>query len=390
MRIFCITHDIDGGGAAKSLFLYCREWCKLGCSLTLLSTEPLNPGKNRAKAYRELGIPVHNLRLPLLPVSYISAPFNPFKQFVKAGVFAANFFRVRQIFQAVSPDVILYNSYAAMSAGLFLKGPAVVHIRDVIDYRSLFATMVSRYIRSRVCGAIAIGDREAEQARDMGLHAEVIYNFPDTTPLKSPWPEAPPYRVAVVGQITQAKGQAEFVNACIAAKTRLREKKIHVTVYGGEPREAPKGPAAALRLEVQQAECSDIVDIYGWTDDVEAALNRSHLLVRPDISGSPWGRDIIEAMSLGRPVLSTGSRDIFVKPNNGKLVPLEPVETVAGRLVDAMISMADTTRLQQLGENAFHFAHEHFDPAENAKAALRILQEAAAMRKHTRAPSVEK
>ncbi len=54
----------------------------------------------------------------------------------------------------------------------------------------------------------------------------------------------------------------------------------------------------------------DIIVLHDWTDNVEEAVRSVHCIVRPDPTGSPWGRDIIEAMSMGRPVIAAGTEEI--------------------------------------------------------------------------------
>lgn len=49
---------------------------------------------------------------------------------------------------------------------------------------------------------------------------------------------------------------------------------------------------------IEHNSLGDIIFIHDWTDNVEEAVRSVLCIVRPDPTGSPWGRDIIEAMSM--------------------------------------------------------------------------------------------
>ena len=90
-----------------------------------------------------------------------------------------------------------------------------------------------------------------------------------------------------------------------------------------------------------------------------------HCIIRPDETGQPWGRDIIEAMSIGRPVLATGTEGQFIhEAENGWLVPPGNAPALA-KAITALTRSAPL--LGRMAKNAFAFAQEHFDPECNAK-----------------------
>ena len=55
------------------------------------------------------------------------------------------------------------------------------------------------------------------------------------------------------------------------------------------------------------------VRILSFTFDIYRELMSFDIYVRPDLSGNPWGRDIIEAMALKKPVVATGNSEFFIK-----------------------------------------------------------------------------
>lgn len=72
----------------------------------------------------------------------------------------------------------------------------------------------------------------------------------------------------------------------------------------------------------------------GYQTNPEALLAECDALIRPSREQNPWGRDVIEALVHGKPVIATGTYQGFVEDGvNGFLWPaFDPVE-MAGRLV---------------------------------------------------------
>jgi glycosyltransferase involved in cell wall biosynthesis len=66
----------------------------------------------------------------------------------------------------------------------------------------------------------------------------------------------------------------------------------------------------------------------------ESVLVAADLLVRPSREGHPWGREVIEAMAAGKPVLATGRWDGYVRPGeNGFLYDNFDPEDMANDLI---------------------------------------------------------
>ena len=158
-----------------------------------------------------------------------------------------------------------------------------------------------------------------------------------------------------------------LVVAAAAVGRELREAGARIRVFGT----GSKDYHGMLAQFVEERGIGDIVRLEGWVNDVEQTMREIHCVVRPDLSGSPWGRDIVEAMSLGRPVLATGTQDVFVKPGKtGWLVPPDQPEALA-RMLRTLCE--DPELLRQAGSEAFDFAVRHFDPETNARRIEAVL-----------------
>lgn len=150
-------------------------------------------------------------------------------------------------------------------------------------------------------------------------------------------------QLVCVGRLCEQKGQLLLLEA--AARLRdMGEDFTLVLVGDGEMR--PEVDAAITEHELQ-----DVVAVTGWApgDAVRDYINESRILVLPSFAeGLPVV--IMEALALGRPVLSTYVAGIpeLVEPDaSGWLVPPGSVDP----LVQAMLTVlrASPQRLEELG-----------------------------------------
>lgn len=368
MKVLFCTHDIDSGGSARSLSILLEHLAK-SHTISILSLIPPNPRKKLAPRYRELGIPLAVFPWGWLPVSYSNCLVNAGAQRARCAQLREFIPQVRQLAQDV--DCICFNSYPAASlAGIFpVSIPKFLIARDVMVEDEPDFTRTGRFLRGQIKKAVAIGPVESAQLATFGIAHSIVYNSSPKTPQRLPMPPVTPLCFGVFTQFTPSKGLDILALAVERAAADLRRRNAVIHVYGGD-RENPNPVTVAIRNFIIQNRLDDILRLEGWTDDVEASMRNVHCVIRPDLTGSPWGRDVLEAMSLGRPVLATGSVDVFVKEGKtGWLVP--PGDAVAlAKAIGALSS--SPSLLQQMGKQAHAFAIEHFDPVVNSQ---RIEQE---------------
>jgi len=189
-----------------------------------------------------------------------------------------------------------------------------------------------------------------------------------------------PINYGVFGQLYPQKGQFLLVEAVAERANEFRRRNIQIHIYGGKletSKTCRKVDNKAYYLNILQDRIAllgikDLVIIHGWVDDVEKEMRSVELVIRPDLSGSPWGRDIIEAMSLGKAILATGDEDVFVKNGvNGRLIPPNNKELLG----KAMIELADVDTLKRMGKKSLDFARQNFDPVVNTRKVVSIITE---------------
>ena len=103
------------------------------------------------------------------------------------------------------------------------------------------------------------------------------------------------------------------------------------------------------------------VEYLGSTSDVRPFLARAHVCVLPSYYGEGVPRSVLEAMAMGRAVLTTdvpGCRETVEGGRNGLLVP--PRDAAA--LTEGMLWMlAEPERLESMGRESRAIAEDLFD-----------------------------
>ena len=378
MRILSVTNDIDSGGAAKSLFLLAGSLAGLGHDVRIVSiSQPSRTGR-RVEALAEMGVAVDFVRIPYYPMSLAACPIPFWKNVGRAASRLGEFRRIRRLVEDFRPDVVHYNSYTTLLAALPLSGwPAVLHCREILLEDAPLLPLTRPLVRSRVRQAVAISEAEGEQARRvLGLDATVVFNpaiLPEA-PAPMPDPGEDGLIFGMFSHVSPTKGHRLCIEACGLVADELRRAGVRVRLFGGRI-----GIHDELYLSMEksifEAGIDDIVSFQGFAVDPEKEMRAAHLILRPDLTGHPWGRDIIEAMSQGRPVLAAGTSEVFIKPGEtGELVPAGDARAFARALAE----LADFKRLKRMGENAHRFAAANFDPETHARRVLAVLELAAA------------
>ena len=73
----------------------------------------------------------------------------------------------------------------------------------------------------------------------------------------------------------------------------------------------------------------------GWSDDVRPVLHRSMVVVLPSYYGEGIPRSLVEALAVGRPVITTdmpGCRETVIEGENGFMVPLRDPDALANAM----------------------------------------------------------
>ncbi|MFN7949259.1 MAG: glycosyltransferase [Blastocatellia bacterium] len=252
--------------------------------------------------------------------------------------------------------VHLNNSLAGNLEGILAaklqRVKCVQHLRGY-EYNSLESRLAARWV---TC-FIAVSKSVADSLIPLGVPRErirVIYDGIDfeesvaksVEPLAAGTFESDNFKIGLVGSLIPWKGQRVFVEAAaiLINDMKMRDTRFFLigdTVPGGED----------YRRELEQlaaaANISDHLVFVGHQDNVYKFLTRLDLVVHASILPEPFGRVIIEAMALARPVIATsmgGPLEIIEHGRDGLLVRAGDPRSLAESVYE-LLTNSDQRRL---------------------------------------------
>jgi len=180
----------------------------------------------------------------------------------------------------------------------------------------------------------------------------------------APFPESPTF--LIIARLLAAKGIREFVAA--ARLVRVKHPDARFLVVGW----IDENPDSVDESELVQWKEEGIVEFLGRQNDVRPAISSSSVYVLPSYrEGTP--RTVLEAMAMGRPVITTdapGCRDTVRDGDNGFLVPVQSVDELAAAMQKFI---RDSNLARKMGKRSREIAEERFDVHKVNEAMLNAM-----------------
>lgn len=369
--------DTEGGwgGSSRSLF-------ELISRLAPRAIDPVvvvrRDGPVRER-YARLGIPT--IFLPDLP-SYLPRPGIAWADLVKAmpkllGVNRAAA-RLADIAAKQKVQVMHFNHEGLMPLAATLKRrtglPLIAHLRASSLGHDLPARWLARALARSADHLIFISPMEEKWFRSHRPGntppGSIVWNIsPEPLP-RAAEPEVP--EIVYLGNIDPKKGTDRLIDIAEALE-RQGAPPSRIVAYG-MARQYPDYEAH-LRNRVAGANLAHRFAFGGYATDPREVLARAFALVRPSRLDDPWGRDVIEAVTAGVPVLATGTFDGVVRAGEtGWLFSPFDADAIANRL--AML-LRDRPHHARLCETAARFGRERFLGDEQVACVASIFSNAA-------------
>jgi glycosyltransferase involved in cell wall biosynthesis len=180
-----------------------------------------------------------------------------------------------------------------------------------------------------------------------------------------PIPDAPPIFL-MIGRLLGDKGVREYVEAARRVKGSFPQARFQLVGWIDE------NPDAVSQSELDAWVENGDVEFLGKLADVRPAIRASSIYVLPSYrEGTP--RTVLEAMAMGRPVITTnapGCRETVVDGDNGYLVPVQSVDA----LERAMRRFIDDPALAaRMGRRSREIAESKYDVRKVNQAMLREM-----------------
>ena len=159
----------------------------------------------------------------------------------------------------------------------------------------------------------------------------------------------------LIARLLRAKGIGYYADAARRLKARYPQAKF---VLVGWMDNSSRG---MLSTEVDHWVSQGWIDYLGPCDDVRPAIAAASVYVLPSFYGEGVPRSILEAMAMGRPIITTdspGCRETVQSGKNGYLVPMHDSAHLADTMERFIVNPA---RIPSMGAASRCLAEEKFD-----------------------------
>lgn len=157
-----------------------------------------------------------------------------------------------------------------------------------------------------------------------------------------------------VGRLLKEKGIREFIEAARIIKNKYPRTRF---VAVGD---IDTNPSSLQKEEVEKYQEEGLITFEGFQQDVRPYIRQCDYFVLPSYhEGTP--RCVLEAMSMGRPILTTdapGCRETVMNGINGFLVPVGDTDALADKM-DYLINHKDIAI--EMGRKSRSIAEEKYD-----------------------------
>jgi glycosyltransferase involved in cell wall biosynthesis len=158
----------------------------------------------------------------------------------------------------------------------------------------------------------------------------------------------------MIARLLSDKGVREYAEAAARMREAFSNARFRLAGWIDEH------PDAISRQELESWVEKGSIEFLGYLDDVRPAIEASTVYVLPSYrEGTP--RTVLEAMAIGRPIITTdapGCRETVVDGENGFLVPIKSVSA----LVEAMQRFIENPTLAaEMGKQSRRIAEEKYD-----------------------------
>ena len=235
--------------------------------------------------------------------------------------------------------------------------PCLVHVRSP-EYPGRLTAWLAR----KAAGAVAVSDYVAGSVRAVGMPEDRIAVVPEGLDAQAFAAGADPkaFRirhglppdlplVGLVACLAGWKGHETFIKACSRFIGRVEAGAV---VVGGDP-DGSGIRLAALRERVRALGLGQRVWCLGHEPDVASAMAACTVVVHASTSPEPFGRVLLEAMALEKPLVATdagGPREVVEPEVDGLLVPPGDATALAQAVVRLLGDAGLRERLGRAGQ----------------------------------------
>lgn len=272
--------------------------------------------------------------------------------------------RLRRLLKKEQIDLVHLNESSLVSCAIAAHSlgiPVIWHIRSILagGYLGIRRALLRKIIHRYAARIIAIS-RAVAVGLGAGPKVRVIYNGIDLEEFRRDMSGEPFRRefgltpddiaVGVLGQILEVKGYREFLEAAAIVAKSFPQARFFIIGEAGEWPEAQRY-LAELRDLIRNRGMEKNVIFTGARRDIPACIAGLDIVAMPSWE-EPFGRPIIEAGAMGKPVVASstgGPKELIEDGKTGLLVPPRNPEALAKALTSLL---NDPMKRKRMGEAA--------------------------------------
>ena len=279
------------------------------------------------------------------------------------------------LFREVKPDVILgytikpviYGSLAGRIAGV----PHIFSMITGLGYafsdgglKERLVGAVVRFLYKLGMGANRRVFFQNPEDRNIFIKQKLLRNFEQAALINGsgvdvdffqPAPLPKIISFLLIARLIKDKGILEYVKAARIIKNRYPKARFRLVGWIDE------GPQGISSAELDSWIKEGTIEYLGRLDDVRSAIADTSVYVLPSSYHEGTPRTVLEAMAMGRSVITTyapGCRETVEEGRNGFLVPVRNTKTLAARM-EAFIRHPEL--IASMGKESRRIAVEKYD-----------------------------
>lgn len=343
VNILLLHSASDLYGSSKILYLVATKLHAEGHHVYLAVSEdgPL------IKEFKNIGADISIIRLGVLRKRYM----NLLGLINRVAVMGSAYFKLRRLIKSKKIDLIYSNTTPVIIGGLLSKMmsiPNIWHLHEIMDPPgSILHKVFAAIIKSTSKKVIAVSDAVYQNwLPHLGSnHLVSIYNG---IPLQNKDQVRSTIRtelnigddhllIGMVGRLNLYKGQFYFLE--IAKELLHKHSHLHFVIVG----DAFAGYEylyKKLTDTIQSHGLQDSVHYLGYRTDIPQIMKGLDLFVLPSIKPDPFPTVVLEAMSLGIPVVATaqgGALEQVVDGNTGIHIPIDNPKLAAEKMIPLLL-----------------------------------------------------
>lgn len=264
-----------------------------------------------------------------------------------------------------------------------LDVPWTCHLRATLP-AGFWADMVYDAVHSSALAAVSISEEVnaafTMRSRKHNAPSHVIYNSAPSMQDVAPDPElvseSGVFKVVAISHLDQTRGTDRIVDVA-ASLARQGVQDIRFFIYGtasAKPGVKCNDYVEWLKIRARERGADKLIVFKGYTENAATVLKAADVLIRLRRRSDPWGRDIIEAMCAGTPVVTVGRYNTFVAHGvTGFLFETYDPDSIA----QALLEMRDAEALRKAMSDAAKLkAIKLFNPVTQSSALADTLIQA--------------